>query len=469
MILSTKSAGFISIDCGSKEASYVDSGTGITYTSDSNLTRSGEMKAVASDYIGTKPKYLWHLRTFPKGNRNCYTLQPLTPGTSKYLLRASFFYGNFDGLNLFPEFDLYLENAFVHTVNASLSDWESYEMIVKLRRSYLTLCLCRRNERDNPFISAIELRPLLGDAIYPVVNATLALKTFTRDNYGLPTGAASYRYPVDAFDRIWNSAGSTGLESINTTLSVSSTGSQYVPPSIVMQTADTNPNPKGRIGSSSVIPRGTYLFMCIHFAELKKLEANETREFNLTVDSKLWLGDFRPTYRATTTICSQSIYPSQNNVVDYIPTERSTLPPIVNALELYSALHLPGSATDDGDVGALVDIRDKYQITKAWTGDPCLPLNYAWEGLVCSNDTSSLRVLSLNLSGNNLTGTIPIFLANLPQLRMLDLSNNDLSGTVPDDLLRKRKDGSLMLRLFSSLTLPLDVEIHYQTAVKKQY
>ncbi|KAF3787088.1 hypothetical protein EJ110_NYTH24052 [Nymphaea thermarum] len=419
-------AGFINIDCGSQVESYVHPNTTLTYFSDSKIMEFGEIKTPESNYTDGYPEYFWKLRTFPKGNRTCYKLQPVTPG-SKYLVRPTFLYGNFDGLNSFPQFDLYLENTFVQIINASISDWVFTEIIVEATRGYLTLCLCETNERD-PFISAIEVRPLPGDDVYPVVNATLALNYLYRSNFGRRDGNW-YRFPDDTLDRFWLSPLSDGLGSINTTKdliwsplniseSVSSTDDHYVPPSVVMQTANINSDPKGRIQwNSTTIPQDADLFMCIHFAELKKLEPNETREFNITLDYKLWHGAFRPPYLSATTLCSTSIYRSQNNLVEFNPTERSTLSPIVNAMELYTVLQLSGSTTDDVD--------------DAWTGDPCLPLNFTWEGLVCSNNRFSPRFhisnrneiiacpAPRNLSGNNLTGNMPVFLVNLPQLKML--------------------------------------------------
>ncbi|KAF3785884.1 putative leucine-rich repeat receptor-like protein kinase [Nymphaea thermarum] len=422
----------------------------------------GEIKSPDSRYIDDThwPKYLRKLRTFPKGNKTCYKLQPVTLG-SKYLIRPNFLYGNFDGLNSFPQFNLYLENTLAAVVSTSVSDWLEYDFIVKATKSYVTLCLCRRNEHDNPFISAIELRPM-PDAVYPVVNATLALTKLERQNYGrrdlkwyrlsifhhsghstmviqVSNQTDTLRFPDDTLDRFWWSPGSNRLGSINTTQnlhssaiseSVSSTDNQYVPPSAVMQTAEIILGAKGGIQwSSTSLPQDADLFMCIYFAELKKLEPNETREFNITVDSKPWHGAFSPSYLSATTLCSTSTHRSQNNLVEYNPTERSTLSPIVNAMELYFVLHLSGSATDDADASSLVDIRDKYRITKAWTGDPCLPPNYKWEGLVCSNDTSSPRIISL------------------------DLSDNNLNGSVPDAILRKKETGSLTLSILGNKEL----------------
>ena len=46
-----------------------------------------------------------YVRAFPEGTRNCYEI-----GVAKgerYLIRATFVYGNYDGLKKLPEFDLY--------------------------------------------------------------------------------------------------------------------------------------------------------------------------------------------------------------------------------------------------------------------------------------------------------------------------------------------------------------------------
>ncbi|CAN6462018.1 unnamed protein product [Victoria cruziana] len=297
----------------------------------------------------------------------------------------------------------------------------------------------------------------------------MALKMESRQNYGR-RDHKWYRYPNDSLDRFWFSPLSNGLGSINATVnlmptnneeSVSSTDSQYVPPSVVMQTADINPNnSEGIRWSSTSIPQDAYFFMCIHFAELKKLNDGEIREFTITLDSEPWHGAFSPRYLTTTSLCSRRIHQSRNNVVEYNPTSRSTLSPIVNAMELYSVLPLSGSTTNDADATSLVDIRDKYQITKAWTGDPCLPINYTWEGLVCRNDTSSLRVISLDLSNSGLSGEIPKSLANFSAIVSLNLSGNNLTGNIPIflatdlSLLRTFVFGNEKLSSLSSCSAP---------------
>ncbi len=63
------------------------------------------------------------------------------------------------------------------------------------------------------------------------------------------------------------------------------------------------------------------------------------------------------------------------------------------------------------------------------SGDPCSPL---WAGVICTeNDTT---VISLDLSANNLSGTIPQELGDLVSLDGLFLYNNQMSGPIPPEL-----------------------------------
>ena len=49
---------------------------------------------------------MWKVIYFSKGARNCNNVN-ITRGT-KYLIRANFLYGNYDGLNKLPKFNLYI-------------------------------------------------------------------------------------------------------------------------------------------------------------------------------------------------------------------------------------------------------------------------------------------------------------------------------------------------------------------------
>lgn len=104
--------GFISIDCGIADGtSYPDESTrGLRYVSDAGFVDAG-----AGANAGISPPYsdrdlaarYLTVRHFPGAARSCYTLRRLSPG-ARYLVRSSFYYGNYDALNRLPSFDLYL-------------------------------------------------------------------------------------------------------------------------------------------------------------------------------------------------------------------------------------------------------------------------------------------------------------------------------------------------------------------------
>jgi hypothetical protein len=103
-------AGFISIDCGIADGrTYSDQSTsGLLYVSDAGFTDAGISATVRPPYDDPDMADRYRtVRYFPAGARSCYTLRPVTPG-GRYLVRAAFHYGNYDGLNSLPAFDLYL-------------------------------------------------------------------------------------------------------------------------------------------------------------------------------------------------------------------------------------------------------------------------------------------------------------------------------------------------------------------------
>ena len=100
-------SGFISLDCGlPKDSSYTETSTKLRYTSDENYIETGLPKSILLQYRRMKQQQVWNLRSFPDGIRNCYRFN-LTRNT-KYLIRATFMYGNYDEQNNLPEFDVHL-------------------------------------------------------------------------------------------------------------------------------------------------------------------------------------------------------------------------------------------------------------------------------------------------------------------------------------------------------------------------
>ncbi|RWR78147.1 putative LRR receptor-like serine/threonine-protein kinase [Cinnamomum micranthum f. kanehirae] len=445
-------AAFVSIDCGIAEDYYTDVDTRISYTSDAKFIETGTNKNISEDYISDEqlPRQYRNLRIFPDGTRNCYTLTPVTKN-NRYLLRASFMYGNYDGLNQPPQFDAYVG---VHRweidlpFNSSLS--MSNEIIMVASLDYISVCLVNTGE-GTPYISMLELRQL-DNLLYEAADETQSLRLLYRNQFR-PIASGPIRYPDDAYDRIWSLWEVDGWAVVNTTFAVdlvSNDAVNYRLPLPVMNTAvipsDPDQNLSFYFPTSNGDPKLQY-HVYMHFAELQQLKSNQSREFNIIVNGDLFYGPFSPIYRSRRTIYSVSpLSGKYQHEVVISKTTSSTLPPIFNAEEIFVLELLSATPTDSKDVDTIMNIKTMYQIKRNWMGDPCVPSSYIWEGLNCSYPESKPpTIISLDVSNNSLTGPVPGFLAELSSLKILKLTNNQFTGSIPAVLLEKSKVGSLSL------------------------
>ncbi|XP_071741025.1 uncharacterized protein At1g24485-like [Rutidosis leptorrhynchoides] len=111
-----------SIDCGETTTSTVIDM--ITWSPDNTIISNGVSATVEQKY--SISPVLDTLRVFKSRNKNCYSIN-VTRGT-KILARATFYYGNYDGL-LTPTFDLIFDGNFWDTINTSLSEVTRKEVI----------------------------------------------------------------------------------------------------------------------------------------------------------------------------------------------------------------------------------------------------------------------------------------------------------------------------------------------------
>ncbi|XP_078441871.1 putative LRR receptor-like serine/threonine-protein kinase At1g05700 isoform X2 [Wolffia australiana] len=425
--------GFISLDCGLEGSSgYKDKITGINYTGDSQYTTSGKSHAVSDNPFELQYETL---RSFPNGTRNCYSLSPVQSGR-KYLVRAGFYYGNYDGQNLFPAFDIYIGVNFWTSVGMGSDGSSVVEIITMPRRSTIEVCLVNTNG-GTPFISALELRPLL-DYMYPSVNEFKSLIKEYRWNYG---SSGQLRYPKDPYDRFWIGVNS-GFDLLNTTQRVESKAEDpFQVPSEVIQTAITIAKTDNYLTSRAIQGKpGAKGYIVLHFAELLKLNpANESRKLDIFgVDgNSLLFAKYSPPYLTVDhkEISTVVVGESGTYTVAIRAANSSTRSYMINALESFVVRSMNESQTVDSDVLAIEDVKKAFRLTRNWESDPCSPKQLIWEGVGCSYEASTTaRITSLNLSSWGLEGEIPSSIGNLTALTSLDLSNNNLSGSIPEIL-----------------------------------
>lgn len=85
----------------------------------------------------------------------------------------------------------------------------------------------------------------------------------------------------------------------------------------------------------------------MYFAEVEILKANESREFIINHNGEEWLEAFSPDYLDVSTIYSKVPLKGINFSIER--TGRSTLPPILNALEIYEVNEFSQSQTNEKD------------------------------------------------------------------------------------------------------------------------
>uniref|UniRef100_A0A0D9ZW59 Protein kinase domain-containing protein n=1 Tax=Oryza glumipatula TaxID=40148 RepID=A0A0D9ZW59_9ORYZ len=447
--------GFISIDCGYiTRPSYPDFKTNLTYVADVGFTNTGFIHTVD---VGNLQRDLAQryttVRYFPNGTRNCYTLKQLTRG-GKYLVRATFGYGNYDAFNSPPAFDLYLGANYWVKVNITNSS-----------RAYVheTIAVCLVNTGSGtPFISGLDLRSLPAN-FYPEANVaqSLVLLSFFRETvsfgfnrFHFGTDEHHIRYPVDRYDRFWQRYEDIpGWEDvpdkINGTVK-SPQNDTYGAPSDLMRSASTAVNASRMdlpwsSDASMDVGIGPEYIVVLYFAEVQAISDNLLRQFLVSVDNTPLAAAFSPRHMLAD-VFSGTVLGSDQHSISLITTIISDLPPLISAMEIFLGRTLNESSTGSSDAIAMMTIQTKYSVKRNWEGDPCAPEAFVWDGLSCIhtsigdiqyNPRGLHRITALNLSFSELIGDIDASFGQLLLLRHLDLSSNNLSGTVPTSLQEK--------------------------------
>ncbi|KAK4838065.1 hypothetical protein QYF36_010680 [Acer negundo] len=181
-------SGFISIDCGIPPASgYNDETTDIKYISDATFIDTGITKSIPPEFqTNSLEKQFYNVRSFPEGNKNCYTLNPAQGKNGKYLIRARFMYGNYDGTRSVPQFDLYLGvNVWDNIKLNNASSVYTTEIIHVPSANNIYVCLVNTG-LGTPFISSLELR-LLKNSTYETQTLSESLVLLRRYDFGSTT------------------------------------------------------------------------------------------------------------------------------------------------------------------------------------------------------------------------------------------------------------------------------------------
>ncbi|KAK4834443.1 hypothetical protein QYF36_022777 [Acer negundo] len=483
--------GFVSLDCGGKE-NYTDE-LGLNWTPDDYLIY-GEAKDISTEY--ETGKQYTSMRLFPADSRKyCYKLNVLTK--IRYLIRATFFYGDFDSNNVYPKFDISFGATHWSTIEILDTTVVVRELIFLASSPTIDVCLSNA-ATGQPFISTLELRQFNGSIYGTLYEDRFYLKVSRRINFGADS-EAPVRYPDDPFDRIWKSDNlnksdyladkAVGTVKVSTKLPIVMNDREEMPPEKVMQTAvvGTNGSLTYRLSLDSFPGFG---WANMYLAEIEDLELNESRKFRVVHTDHPELSNDIINIQENAHGKDRAFEAGFRNMsLPFIlsfkleKTADSSRGPLLNAMEINSYLKRNDGSLDGGAIENVIALDSSADWAQEG-GDPCLPVPWSW--LQCNSDprpsitvihlssknlkgdipldlTKLSKLVELWLDGNSLTGSIPDFsicpdlkiihlennrltgelpssLSNLPNLRELHVQNNRLSGTVPSGLLNKNLD-----------------------------
>ena len=164
----------LSIDCGSSTV-YSDEG----WIGDEAYIQNGESKRVQSG--NSLSQVMDTLRVFSSRNKNCYSL--VAEKGEKVLVRASFYYGNYDQKSSPPTFALQFDGNPWATVVTSSDLVIYYEAIYAVKGDSTSVCVAQTHANQFPFISALEMASL-GSNMYSSLDSNYALFLRRRVAFG---------------------------------------------------------------------------------------------------------------------------------------------------------------------------------------------------------------------------------------------------------------------------------------------
>ena len=187
----------LNIACGSNQ-SYTDPVTGLTWVPDTPYITTGNVHTnLGAPASPPNASGMSTLRYFDdQRTKNCYSL-PVNMSSEPsyfYMIRASFFYGNYDQNSQPPSFQLAIDGNIV--ANITMADSSNGQYVefqyVPIYSNTLFLCLIRTSSLSTPFVSGITLVQFTDYFNYipgrefsrdTLVNGYI-MKTITRVNFG---------------------------------------------------------------------------------------------------------------------------------------------------------------------------------------------------------------------------------------------------------------------------------------------
>ncbi|KAK4429144.1 putative LRR receptor-like serine/threonine-protein kinase PAM74 [Sesamum alatum] len=353
---------FLRIDCGltGKTTEHYNNQT---WFPDSFFMDHGKTKQISSETHRNVSQVMTTLRYFPnREDKNCYSL-PLI-NTQKFVFRAGFYYGNYDGKSQPPVFDLFLGGQQWATVNSSATDGPVYhELMYAPKNDNISVCLMGRKEYgDTPFISYLEATYLDEDAtdnhtVYGMMRNGTAYHLVARLNFGghdqvLEPWSGMEDVCEERLNRYWTPQPMSGYTNL-TFVPTSCSGAAYEnrPPNSVINTAISPTNASQSIyvpiNFPTTTPQSAYIVLYF-YQDLGSKNLNATRNMDVYVDHVMRRNVKLQTYRSGEVVTLYPVLVQGTVNVTISPANGTVLPPLLNGMEVYYATELTEEASSSG-------------------------------------------------------------------------------------------------------------------------
>ncbi|VVA93771.1 unnamed protein product [Arabis nemorensis] len=343
-IIILSNAADINIDCGSS-SSQVDAENrtwiGDTDFVTTGLTSSFKPMVKTADSLTT-------LRYFPTGETNCYSNIPVDKG-GKVLVRTRFNYGNYDGEDKAPKFDVVYDGKHRDSVvTTTFISGTRSEAIFIPENGNTSVCFFRTFLNENPFVSTIEVRRL-DDSMYTDLGPKEGFILQQRNAYGRVQDLV--RSPFDPYDRIWAPTPLSTVTLTSAATSINTTGADNRPPEIVLRTAWSR---KDMAFYDIKLPfSGVTFYIVLYFSEPLSLGSEQKRSFFVNYDNKqVGASQIVPPFGAVTQASLRAVGTSSLPYLTFKATPDSNLNPLINALELYVISNSAGNGTGSTTTGS---------------------------------------------------------------------------------------------------------------------
>ncbi|KAM2928408.1 hypothetical protein COP2_035658 [Malus domestica] len=421
------------LNCGAGPTSESVTVGNLKYTTDEGFVLVGNTSTIKQEDL---VPILATLRYFPNksARKYCYSIPVIKGG--KYLVRTTYYYGNFDGGKEPPVFDQIVEGTKWSVVNTTedyangLSSY--YEIVVHAKSKTFSVCLARNNmtgSDSSPFISALELE-YLDDSVYNTTDfSKYALSTVVRSSFGTSEGDI-IGFPDDKFNRLWQPQMDQN-PIVRCKANVTPSDFWNVPPAKAFHNSITTSRGKQLHVKwpSWPLPSAAY-YIALYFQDNRNPSPFSWRVFNVSINGKNFYSNVNVTTRGLTVYAPKWPLSGQTEIV-MTPGQGVPVGPVISAGEILQVLPL-GGMTLPRDVMAMNELRRNFDNPPPdWSGDPCLPEGNSWTGVTCDGG-KFFRVITLNLTGAGISGSLAPNIANLTALHHIWLGGNILLGNIPE-------------------------------------